>query len=72
MGLTFLAAGGSMPEAISTVIMARQGVGGMGFSNSLGGNTMDICLCLAVPWLIKCSLSSYVSDIKIFLFNCFS
>lgn len=54
MGLTLLAIGGSMPEAISTYIMARQGEGGLGFSNSLGGNTMDICLCLGFPWLIMC------------------
>ena len=54
MGLTFLAIGGSMPEAISTYIMARQGEGGLGFSNSLGGNTMDICLCLGLPWFLKC------------------
>ena len=73
MGLTVLAAGGSMPEAISTVIMARQGVGGMGFSNSLGGNTMDICLCLAVPWLIKCALSgTVVVESEVIKYTCLS
>ncbi|EEB18194.1 sodium/potassium/calcium exchanger 4 precursor, putative [Pediculus humanus corporis] len=61
MGLTFLAIGGSMPEAISTYIMARQGEGGLGFSNSLGGNTMDICLCLGLPWFLKCLTNDSVA-----------
>ncbi|XP_046422704.1 sodium/potassium/calcium exchanger 4-like [Neodiprion fabricii] len=53
MGLTFLAGGGSLPEAVSSVIMARQGDGAMGLSNSIGANTLDILLCLGLPWLIK-------------------
>ncbi|KAL0277637.1 UNVERIFIED_CONTAM: hypothetical protein PYX00_004860 [Menopon gallinae] len=61
MGLTFLAAGGSMPEAFSTLFMARRGEGGLGFSNSLGGNTMDICLCLGLPWLLKCALTGPIT-----------
>ncbi|KAK6622197.1 hypothetical protein RUM44_002004 [Polyplax serrata] len=75
MGLTLLAIGGSMPEAISTYIMARQGEGGLGFSNSLGGNTMDICLCLGFPWLIMCikegSVGTFVKIISEGLqYNC--
>ncbi|GLV48646.1 zydeco [Carabus blaptoides fortunei] len=53
MGLTFLAAGGCLPEAISIVILSRRGQGGMGVSNSLGANTLDILLCLGLPWFIK-------------------
>ncbi|XP_044737469.1 sodium/potassium/calcium exchanger 3 [Chrysoperla carnea] len=53
MGLTFLAAGTSVPEAVSSVIVTNQGHGAMGVSNSLGSNTFDILLCLGLPWLIK-------------------
>lgn len=53
MGLTFLAAGMSVPEAVSSVIVTRQGHGAMGISNSLGSNVFDILLCLGLPWLIK-------------------
>lgn len=53
MGLTFLAAGTSVPEAVSSVIVTNQGHGAMGISNSIGSNTFDILLCLGVPWLVK-------------------
>ncbi|OXA58755.1 Sodium/potassium/calcium exchanger 3 [Folsomia candida] len=56
MGLTFLAAGTSIPEAVSSVIVARQGLGTMSISNSIGSNTFDILVCLGLPWLIKGSL----------------
>lgn len=53
MGLTFLAAGTSVPEAVSSVIVTAQGHGSMGLSNSIGSNIFDILLCLGLPWLIK-------------------
>ncbi|XP_054267959.1 sodium/potassium/calcium exchanger 5-like isoform X1 [Macrosteles quadrilineatus] len=53
MGITFLAIGGSMPEACSSVINARLGIGSMSISNALGANTLDILLCLGLPWMIK-------------------
>ncbi|KAL0277177.1 UNVERIFIED_CONTAM: hypothetical protein PYX00_004543 [Menopon gallinae] len=53
MGLTFLAAGMSVPEATSSVIVTNQGHGAMGISSSIGSNTFDILLCLGLPWLIK-------------------
>nr|CAD7458344.1 unnamed protein product [Timema tahoe] len=53
VGITFLAAGTSVPEAVSSVIVTNQGHGSMGISNSIGSNTFDILLCLGLPWLIK-------------------
>ncbi|XP_045472225.1 sodium/potassium/calcium exchanger 3-like isoform X2 [Harmonia axyridis] len=53
MGLTFLAAGTSVPEAVSSVIVTNQGHGAMGISSSIGSNTFDILLCLGIPWFIK-------------------
>ncbi|CAL7946760.1 unnamed protein product [Xylocopa violacea] len=54
MGLTFLAAGGNMPEVASIVILARQGDGNMAMSNTLGANILDILLGLGLPWTIRC------------------
>ncbi|XP_026463670.1 sodium/potassium/calcium exchanger 3-like [Ctenocephalides felis] len=56
MGLTFLAAGTSVPEGVSSVIVTNQGHGAMGISSSIGSNTFDILLCLGLPWLIKSTL----------------
>ncbi|CAD1478920.1 unnamed protein product [Heterotrigona itama] len=53
MGLTFLAAGMSVPEAVSSVIVANQGHGTMGISNSIGSNVFDVLLCLGLPWFLK-------------------
>ncbi|KAG7201478.1 hypothetical protein KM043_004238 [Ampulex compressa] len=53
MGLTFLAAGMSVPEAVSSVIVANQGHGAMGISNSIGSNVFDVLLCLGLPWFVK-------------------
>jgi Ca2+/Na+ antiporter len=30
------------------------GMGAMGISSSVGANTLNILLCLAMPWFIKC------------------
>ncbi|XP_027840072.2 sodium/potassium/calcium exchanger 5-like isoform X2 [Aphis gossypii] len=53
MGIGVLAAGGSIPEATSGIINARNGEGSMSISNALGANTLDILLCLGLPWFIK-------------------
>ncbi|XP_069365054.1 sodium/potassium/calcium exchanger 4-like [Maniola hyperantus] len=52
-GLTILAAGASLPEAVSSILVTKQGHGSMGISNTIGSNTFDILLCLGLPWLIK-------------------
>ncbi|XP_026759569.1 sodium/potassium/calcium exchanger 3-like [Galleria mellonella] len=52
-GLTILAAGTSLPEAVSSVIVTVQGNGTMAISNCIGSNTFDILLCLGLPWLVK-------------------
>ncbi|XP_018304322.1 sodium/potassium/calcium exchanger 3 [Mycetomoellerius zeteki] len=57
MGITFQAAGGNMPELVSIIILSRQGNGDMAMSNTLGANTLDILLCLGLPWMIKILMS---------------
>ncbi|XP_058464150.1 sodium/potassium/calcium exchanger 3-like [Malaya genurostris] len=53
MGLTFLAMGGCMPEAISAVIIIRTGSGAMGVSNAMGANSLAILFSLGLPWFIR-------------------
>ncbi|XP_063692978.1 sodium/potassium/calcium exchanger 1-like isoform X2 [Bolinopsis microptera] len=53
MGLVVVAAGTSVPDALSSVIVAREGHGDMAVSNALGSNVFDINLGLGLPFLIK-------------------
>lgn len=52
MGLTFLAAGTSVPDLLSSVIVARMGEGDMAVSSSIGSNIFDILVGLPLPWLL--------------------
>ena len=54
MGLTFLAAGTSVPDLLTSVIVAKQGHGDMAVSSSIGSNIFDILVGLPVPWLLYC------------------
>jgi len=51
MGMTFLAAGTSIPDLLSSVIVARQGLGDMAVSSSIGSNIFDILVGLPIPWI---------------------
>ncbi|ENN77428.1 hypothetical protein YQE_06252, partial [Dendroctonus ponderosae] len=61
-GMTFVAAGGSLPESISIAIMSRRGEGKMGVSNSLGANTMNILFSLGMPWFFMTILMDLKTD----------
>ncbi|XP_040566715.1 sodium/potassium/calcium exchanger Nckx30C isoform X1 [Lepeophtheirus salmonis] len=52
MGLTFLAAGTSIPDLITSVIVARKGFGDMAVSSSVGSNIFDVTVGLPFPWLL--------------------
>ncbi|XP_053558629.1 sodium/potassium/calcium exchanger 2 [Bombina bombina] len=52
MGLTILAAGTSIPDLITSVIVARKGLGDMAVSSSVGSNIFDITVGLPMPWLL--------------------
>ncbi|CAO2634606.1 Sodium/potassium/calcium exchanger 1 [Lemmus lemmus] len=52
MGLTILAAGTSIPDLITSVIVARKGLGDMAVSSSVGSNIFDITVGLPAPWLL--------------------
>uniref|UniRef100_A0A7S0TFX5 EF-hand domain-containing protein n=1 Tax=Elphidium margaritaceum TaxID=933848 RepID=A0A7S0TFX5_9EUKA len=55
MGLTFLAAGTSVPDLLSSVIVAKMGKGDMAVSSSIGSNIFDILIGLPFPWLLYCA-----------------
>ncbi|KIH68062.1 hypothetical protein ANCDUO_01598 [Ancylostoma duodenale] len=44
IGLTILAAGTSIPDLITSVIVARKGLGDMAVSSSVGSNIFDVCV----------------------------
>lgn len=52
IALTVLAAGTSIPDLISSIVVAKKGRGGMAISNAIGSNVFDILVGLGVPWVI--------------------
>eukprot|EP00753_Platysulcus_tardus_P018098 PLAT6714.1.p1 GENE.PLAT6714.1~~PLAT6714.1.p1 ORF type:complete len:567 (+),score=307.14 PLAT6714.1:50-1750(+) len=52
MGLTVLAAGTSVPDAIASILVARDGQGDMAVSNAIGSNVFDILVGLGLPYAI--------------------
>uniref|UniRef100_A0AAY3ZY19 Sodium/calcium exchanger membrane region domain-containing protein n=1 Tax=Denticeps clupeoides TaxID=299321 RepID=A0AAY3ZY19_9TELE len=67
MGLTILAAGTSIPDLITSVIVARKGLGDMAVSSSVGSNIFDITVGLPFPWL----LYSLLNNMKPVTTGCF-
>ncbi|XP_031586056.1 sodium/potassium/calcium exchanger 4 isoform X3 [Oreochromis aureus] len=65
MGITFLAAGTSVPDCIASLIVARQGLGDMAVSNTIGSNVFDILVGLGVPWAMQTMCVSYGSVVMI-------
>uniref|UniRef100_A0A4W6EFF5 Solute carrier family 24 member 2 n=1 Tax=Lates calcarifer TaxID=8187 RepID=A0A4W6EFF5_LATCA len=64
MGLTILAAGTSIPDLITSVIVARKGLGDMAVSSSVGSNIFDITVGLPFPWLLW-SLFNGLSPVQV-------
>ncbi|XP_074658842.1 sodium/potassium/calcium exchanger 5-like [Tubulanus polymorphus] len=55
MGITFLAIGTSLPDAVSSLLATRMGYGDMAVSNIIGSNVFDL-LCSGLPWLISTAI----------------
>jgi len=58
LGLTILAAGTSVPDMLTSVIVAKKGKGDMAVSSSIGSNIFDVTVGLPVPWLLYCMVNS--------------
>jgi len=52
IALTVLAVGTSIPDLLSSIIVARQGRGDMAVSNAIGSNIFDILIGLGLPFMI--------------------
>ncbi|XP_056295466.1 sodium/potassium/calcium exchanger 3-like [Pseudoliparis swirei] len=65
MGITFLAAGTSVPDCMASLIVARQGMGDMAVSNSIGSNIFDVLLGLGFPWALRTLIVSNGSVVTI-------
>lgn len=52
IALTVLAAGTSIPDLLSSIIVAKKGRGDMAVSNAIGSNIFDILFGLGVPWAV--------------------
>ncbi|XP_059191962.1 sodium/potassium/calcium exchanger 1-like [Centropristis striata] len=57
--ITILAAGMAAPDLITSVIVARKGLGDMAVSSSVGSNIFDITVGLPVPWLLYSSFHGF-------------
>ncbi|XP_035690882.1 sodium/potassium/calcium exchanger 3-like [Branchiostoma floridae] len=53
MGLTLVAIGTSVPDAMSSVLVSKEGLGDMAVSNAVGSNVFDILVGLGVPWFFR-------------------
>mmetsp|Transcript_83782 Transcript_83782/g.261753 ORF Transcript_83782/g.261753 Transcript_83782/m.261753 type:complete len:550 (+) Transcript_83782:48-1697(+) len=66
MNFTLLAMGTSIPDAASSVAVARNGEGDMAVSSSIGSNVFDILVGLPVPWIIKVLIEGVDYKVRIF------
>ncbi|GLD97354.1 hypothetical protein PINS_up006038 [Pythium insidiosum] len=76
MGLTIIAAGTSVPDALSSVLVARDGQGDMAVSNAIGSNVFDILLGLGLPFFLsnliyKKPVAIVVDDLELSIFILF-
>jgi hypothetical protein len=66
MGLTFMAAGVSVPDALSSLAVVKEGYGDMAVSNAVGSNVFDILICLGLPWFIQTAIIKPGSHGKVY------
>jgi len=60
MGLIFVAAGTSIPDLLTSVLVAMKGNGDMAVSSSIGSNIFDVLIGLPLPWFFKSLISGPV------------
>ena len=60
IALTVLDAGTSIPDLLSSIIVAKQERGDMAVSNAVGSNIFDILFGLSVPWLVVLTMKGGV------------
>lgn len=58
IALIVLGIGTSIPDIVSSAIVAKQGRGGMAVSNAIGSNIFDIFIGLGLPWFLKSAIEN--------------
>lgn len=58
IGLTIMAIGTSVPDLLSSIIVAKQGRPGMAINNAIGSNIFDILIGFGLPWLMIIAFSN--------------
>lgn len=76
MGLTVIAAGTSIPDALGSIASAQRGMGDMAVANAIGSNVFDILIGLGLPWFLRGVVKRepfivQVDDLIIFIFILF-
>merc|ERR1711862_316301 len=56
--VTLLAGGTSIPDLLSSYVVARAGQGDMVVSSSIGSNIFDVTVGLPVPWLLYSGMNN--------------
>ena len=62
MGITLLAIGTSIPDALGSMIVARAGEADMAIANAVGSNVFDILLGLGFPWMLRGIINESVGE----------
>jgi len=62
MGITFLAVGTSIPDALGSMAVARAGEADMAIANAVGSNVFDILLGLGFPWMLRGLINEFGND----------
>lgn len=52
MGLVFISAGTTVPDFLSSIIVAKEGQGDMAICNAIGSNIFNIFMGLGFPWFL--------------------
>jgi len=61
--VTLLAGGTSVPDLLSSYVVARNGQGDMAVSSSIGSNIFDVTVGLPLPWLLYCMINGKAFDL---------
>jgi len=63
LGVTVCAVGTSFPNAIASVLMAKDGLSAAAIANALGSNVQNVFLAMAFPWLIYMATPTALANI---------
>jgi len=59
-GVTLVALGGQIPDAMQSIAVAKKGWGSMAVANAIGSQNLNILVGLGGPWLLVTSLGREV------------